>query len=168
MKLPFLRRPEHEEPLVVSMTGVRLGDRVVYVGSTRELFEPVATRVGLSGQTTVVATNPEMLKAAAERDGVLIVAVSTIPADGNYDLAILETQGAWQDAVRQWRSAVRKGGRLIVIAAQPRGWLGRLRDHSEPPPPDTEIAHVIEATGWGAGRAIGGRDELRFVESFQR
>ena len=56
MKLPFLRKAEREDPLVVSMTGIRLGDRLLYVGATPELFEPLAARVGLSGQTTVVAT----------------------------------------------------------------------------------------------------------------
>jgi hypothetical protein len=171
MKLPFLRRPEHEEPLVVSMTGVRLGDRVVYVGSTRGFFEPVAARVGLSGQTTVVAADPDTVKAAAERDGVLVDAVGTIPTDGSYDVAVLEARGAWQEAVSQLRSAVRRGGRLIVIAGQARGfrgWLGAFRPQEEPSPPDTEIVHVAEATGWGTARAIGGRDELRFVETFQR
>jgi len=168
MKLPFLRKSEREDPLVVAMTGARLGDRVVYVGSRKELFEPLAARVGLSGQTTVVASDADALKTAAERDGVLIDAASAVPMDGSYDLAVVEARGPWQRELKNLLSAVRMGGRLIVIAGQPRNWLGRFRSPAKPSTTDTEIARVVEAGGWTAARGIGGRDELRFIEGFRR
>jgi hypothetical protein len=168
MKLPFFRKAEREEPLVVSMTGVRLGDRVLYVGARPALFEPLAARAGLSGQTTVVAEDADSLSAAAERDGVLIDAVPAIPTDASFDVAIVEARGEWPDAVRAALPVVRLGGRLIVIAGEPRSWLGRLRGPSGPTMSDAEIVGAIEAAGWTSARAVGGRDDLRFVESFKR
>src|SRR4029453_16199545 len=168
MKLPFLRKTAREEPLVVSMTGIRLGDRLLYVGATADLFEPLAVRVGLSGQTTVVASNPDTLKAAAEWDGVLIDAVTTVPSEGDFDLAIVEARGAWPNAVSGLLARMRVGVRLIVIAGERRGWFGRLRGPAEPAPPDSEIVRVLEAAGWTSARNIGGRDEVRFVEGFRR
>jgi hypothetical protein len=168
MKLPFLRKSEREEPLVVSMTGVRLGDRLLYVGGIVALLEPLAARVGLSGQMTVVHEDAASLKAAAERDGLLIDAATGVPSEIPYDLAIVEARGDWQDAARRVLGAVRAGGRLIVIAGEPRTWLGRLRGPSESAPADDEIVRVLEAAGWRSARAVGGRDDLRFVESFKR
>jgi hypothetical protein len=168
MKLPFLRKTGREEALVVSMTGIRLGDRLLYVGGTAELLEPLAARVGLSGQTTVVASDPESVKTAAERDGVLIDAVTTVPGEGDFDLAVVEARGAWPSAVSSLLGPVRMGGRLIVIAGERRGWLGHLRAPAEPAPPESEIVRVLEAAGWTSARGIGGRDEVRFVEGFRR
>jgi hypothetical protein len=168
MKPPFLRKTEREEPLVVSMTGARLGDRILYVGATADLFKPLAARVGLSGQTTVVAANADALKAVAERAGLLIDGTTAIPTAGGYDLVVVEARGTWVDAAKAGRQAVRPGGRLIVIACEPRGWLGRLRASGERSPGDGEIERAVEAAGWTAARAIGGRDGFRFVEAFKR
>jgi hypothetical protein len=168
MKLPFLRKTERQEPLVVSMTGIRLGDRLLYVGGNADFFEPLAARVGLSGQTTIVASDPDALKTAAERDGVLIDAVTTIPSQGDFDLAVVETRGAWPDAVSSLLGPVRVGGRLIVIAGARRGWRGHLRAPAEPAPPDSEIVRVLEAAGWTPARGIGSRDGVRFIEGFRR
>ncbi len=168
MKLPFLRKPEREEPLVVSMTGVRLGDRVLFVGSTPAFFGPLAARVGLSGQTTVIAPDAHALKERAERDGLLIDAATGIPADGSYDLAIVEARSGWADVLKSVAAAVRRGGRLIVIAGEPRGWLERVRGPGESPPSDAEIVQHLESAGWPSARSIGTHEELRFVESFRR
>jgi protein-L-isoaspartate O-methyltransferase len=104
----------------------------------------------------------------AERDGVLIDAVTTVPGEGDFDLAVVEARGAWPAAVSSLLGAVRVGGRLIVIAGERRGWLGHLRAPAEPAPPDSEIVRVLEAEGWTSARGIGGRDEVRFVEGFRR
>jgi hypothetical protein len=167
MKLPFLRKAEREEPLVVAMTGTRLGDRLLYVGATPALFEPLAARVGLSGQTTVVAPDAETLKAAAEREGVLIDATINVPDDGSYDLAVVEARSEWVDKLPAISGAVRHGGRLIVIAEAPRTWLGRLRAPAATPP-DSEIVRTLETSGWSSARSIGSHGDLRFVESVKR
>ncbi len=167
MKLPFLRKTERDEPLVVSMTGVRLGDRLLYVGARPTLFEPLAARVGLSGQTTLVGPEAPMLKADAERNGLLVDAAISAPADATYDLAIVEARGDWAQALRAVFDAIRRGGRLIVIAGEPRGWLGKLRSTAEAPS-DTDIVRALETSGWSSARSLGGQGELRFVESVKR
>jgi hypothetical protein len=168
MKLPFLRKAEHDEPLVVSMTGVRLGNRLLYIGKSLELFEPLAARAGLSGQTTVVTDDAESVRAAAERDGILIDAATAIPTDSSYDLVVAEARGEWSNAVRSALAAARPGGRLIVIVREARSWLGRLRGPSEPAPSDADVVAAVEAGGWTSARFVGGRDDVRFVESFKR
>jgi hypothetical protein len=168
MKLPFLRKPEREEPLVVSMTGVRLGNRLLYVGVTPALFEPLAARVGLSGQTTLVGADAATLKTRAERDGLLVDATATVPRDASYDLAVVEARDAWTGSLRDILAAVRPGGRLVVIAGEPRGWLGRLRAPEESSGSESEIVRSLEASGWSSARSIGGQGELRFLESVKR
>ncbi len=169
MRLPFLmRKDEREEPLVVSMTGARLGEKILYAGSTPALFMPLAARVGLSGQTTLVASNADDLRRAAERDGLLVDALDAPPPVGDYDLAVLEARGPWIDELSRLRAAVRPGGRIIVIAGQPRGLLARLRPPLEPPPPDDAIVLALEREGWARARGIGGQDGIRFVEAFNR
>jgi hypothetical protein len=169
MKLPFLKqRSAREEPLVVSMSGAQLGDKIIHSGATPGFFMPLAARVGLSGQMTLVAPNAEELRRAAEREGLLIEPLTTPPPAGNYDLAILEARGPWIDDLSRLRGAVRPGGRIIVIAGEPRGFIARLRPLAEPPPPDDAIVRALTVEGWTRARGIGEQNGIRFVEAFNR
>ena len=57
MRLPFLRKAaSSDEPLVVSMSGARLGDTVVFAGQSASLALPLAARTGLSGRCLVVGS----------------------------------------------------------------------------------------------------------------
>ena len=154
MKLPFLRKPEREEPLVVSMTGVRLGDRLLFVGSTITFFRPLAARVGLSGQTTVVAPDARCAEERAERDGLLIDAVDRNPRDGSYDLAIVEARGGWADAAAERRSRrfAWAGGSSLSPVSHAVG-SSRLRGPGETAPSDAEIVQHLVAAGWTSARS---------------
>jgi hypothetical protein len=168
MRLPFLiRKDERDEPLIVSMTGARLGEKILYAGSTPAFFMPLAARVGLSGHTTLVAPNADDLKRAAERDGLLVDALAAPPPAGDYDLAVLEARGPWIDDLSRLHATIRPGGRIIVIAGQPRGLLARLRPPNEPPSDDA-IVRALEKEGWTRARGIGGQGGIRFVEAFNR
>ena len=47
MKLGFLRKPARDEsPLIVSMTGVRLGDRAIFAGSSLPLPRSAIAHIG--------------------------------------------------------------------------------------------------------------------------
>ena len=84
MKLGFLRKPaRNESPLVVSMTGVRLGDRAIFAGSSLPLVMPLAARTGLSGQLLAIGAHAADLKARAERDGHLVESADVPPSDGS-------------------------------------------------------------------------------------
>ena len=85
MKLPFLRSPQHrDEPTVVAMTGVRLGDKLHFWGNAPALLLPLATRSGLSGQVTVISPDSAALISAAEREGLLAEAATTPIPDAQW------------------------------------------------------------------------------------
>ncbi len=125
MKLPFLRTPQHQdEPTVVAMTGVRLGDKVHFWGARPALLLPLAARSGLSGQVTVISPDAADLVSAAEREGLLVDSASAPLPDAGYDLAVVHTEGAWTstlepllDATRAGRTADRDCGRSAGRAA---------------------------------------------------
>jgi hypothetical protein len=168
MKLGFLRKPAREEaPLVVSMTGVRLGDRVVFAGTNPALLMPLAARAGLSGQVLAVGADAAGLKARAEREGYLVEAATEPPADGSYDVAVVET-GDWSSLIAPLIVAVRPAGRIVVVIGAPvQGPLAFLKASAARGPEPTLIVESLERAGWHRARSIGGRDGLAFVEAMR-
>jgi hypothetical protein len=166
MKLPFMRTPQHQdEPTVVAMTGARLGDKVHFWGTRPALLIPLAARTGLSGQITIVSPEPEALLTAAERDGLLADANPAPSDNANFDLAVVQTIGAWTTVLAPLLAATRPGGRLVAIAGDPpAGLLGRLRAASDAGPTSEDVAAALTSAGWRRVRPIGERDGLRFVE----
>jgi hypothetical protein len=166
MKLGFLRKPAREEaPLVVSMTGVRLGDRVVFAGTNLALLMPLAARTGLTGQVLAVGADAAGLKARAEREGHLVEAATELPADGSYDVAVVETSGDWASLIAPLVAAVRPAGRIVVVIGVPvQGPLAFLKASARGPEPAL-VVESLERAGWHRARSIGGRDGLAFVEA---
>jgi len=169
MRLPFLRKAiTGDVPLVVSMSGARLGDAVLFAGRSTSLALPLAARTGLSGRCLVVgeAESTALLEAAATREGVLIETAERFPADRSFELAVVEASAEWAAAAAGAREAVRDGGRIIVVAGSLReGWLARLSAR----PSETSADAIIETLskqGWRRPRQIGARDGLVFVEAF--
>src|SRR5262249_32075046 len=72
---PFVRRAD-THTLLVSMTSVKLGDRVAFIGCAHgPRMAAVAAKVGLSGRAVVVApdeTSAARARRGAERAGVLV------------------------------------------------------------------------------------------------
>lgn len=167
MKLGFLRTPAREEsPLVVSMTGVRLGDRAIFAGSSAELLVPLAARTGLSGQLLALGPHAADLKTSAEREGHLVEASEVPPADGTYDVAIVEASGDWIPLVGSLLHAVRSGGRIVVvIGARAQGAFAFLKPAGQSGPEVATVVQSLEEAGWQRARGIGGRDGLEFVEA---
>ncbi len=169
MKLPFLRTPQHdEEPLVVAMTGARLGDSVVFAGRSPSLVLPLASRTGLSGRVVVLAdgTDAAPLEHAAAKHGVLLEVAAAPPQGAGFDLAVVETVDGWREAAAQLRPSVRPGGRIVVIAGQQASGLSRWFRAADAGPQDTDVVAALERAGWQRVRPIGERDGLRFVEAF--
>lgn len=169
MRLPFLRKAAAgDQPLVVSMSGVRLGDTVAFAGLAASLVLPLAAKTGLSGRCLVVGP-PEataQLEAEATREGLLVEAAEQFPTDRSFELAVVEAVGEWPRATAGARDAVRGGGRLVVVlGAPPRGLLTRLR--ATPPAISADaVIQTLSSQGWQRTRAIGGRGGLLFVEAF--
>jgi len=167
MKLGFLRKPAREEsPLVVSMTGVRLGDRAVFAGSSLPLLMPLAARTGLSGQVLAIGPNAADLKARAERDGHLVEMADVPPSDGSYDVAIVEASGDWATLFTPLLHAVRAGGRIVVvIGARAQSPLAFLKSSGSREAEPAAVVDRLGRAGWHRARSIGGRDGLEFVEA---
>jgi hypothetical protein len=169
MRLPFLRKGTvSDEPLVVSMTGARLGDTVVFAGQSASLVQPLAARTGLSGRCVVVGP-PEAtaaLEASATREGLLVEVTDSFPTDRAFELAVVEAIGEWATATGGLRGAVRGGGRIVVVAGTPRkGLLARLSARPAEVAPEA-IVRTLSAQGWQRARSVGERDGLAFVEAF--
>jgi hypothetical protein len=169
MRLPFLRKATTgDAPLVVSMSGVRLGDTVLFAGRSASLALPLAARTGLSGRCLVVgqAATTAPLEAAATREGLLIETAEQFPADRSFELAVVEAIAEWAAAAAGARDAVRRGGRIIVVAGSLRqGLLARLSAGRSEISPDP-IIETLSTQGWQRARPIGARDGLLFVEAF--
>jgi SAM-dependent methyltransferase len=177
MKLPFLRKSADTEPLVVSMTGVKLGERALYCGASAARLAALAARTGLSGRAAILPSVPggdtHALVTAATREGVLVDALSALDeADrGTFDLVVLDSasldrvdQASTSAIIPTLRDALRPGGRLIVIEPGPRqGIRSRL---GSAPPPDPSLDRSL-ADALNRVRTIGERDGLRFVEGFK-
>lgn len=170
MKLPFLRKAATAgEPLIVSMTGARLGDAILFTGRSDALALPLAARAGLSGRFLAVgeAGTAAALESAAQREGVLIETASQAPPDGTFELAVVEATGEWPAAVASARLAVRRGGRVVVVAGAPReGLLSRLTATSSASPPPDEVVRALTVEGWHLARVVGQGDGMTFIEAF--
>jgi ubiquinone/menaquinone biosynthesis C-methylase UbiE len=180
---PFQRRGD-PYMLVVGMTGVKMGDRLVQIGCAHGgRLAAVAGRVGLSGSASAIVPDDgsaaRARKAAAEA-GVLVeieVAPPTrLPSpDGSFDLAVIDdTNGLVgtmraEDRVGAFREAfrvLRQGGRAIVIGAGHRGGLGALLTRAQSGPAFDPVP-VLQAEGFKSVRMLAEREGLTFVEAIK-
>jgi ubiquinone/menaquinone biosynthesis C-methylase UbiE len=180
----FLKR---QDPylLVVSMTGVKLGDQVLQVGCAHGgRLGAVAGKVGLSGRAVLVA--PDESSAARGRKGaaaagalveVDVAPPTRLPVDaGQFDLAIVDDTGGLfgtmraEDrvaSIRELARVLRPGGRVMIIGAAPRGGLGSLLTRTQSGPPFVASGDAnasLEADGFKSVRTLAEREGLVFVE----
>jgi ubiquinone/menaquinone biosynthesis C-methylase UbiE len=179
--IPLRRRRDDPHLLVVGMTGVRMGDRIVQVGCAHGgRLAAVAAKVGLSGRA--VAFVPDDASAARARKAVddagVLVEIEVepptkLPAEANaFDLAIVDDTGGLlgtmraEDRVATIRELVRilrPGGRVVVIGAAPRGGLGALFNRGSNAPLFNSPPS-LEADGFRQVRTLAEKDGLVFVE----
>jgi len=183
----FLKR---QDPylLVVSMTGVKLGDQLLLVGCAHGgRLGAVASKVGLSGRAVLVApdeSSAERGRKGAAAAGVLVdveVAPPTrLPArDGEFDLAVVDdTAGLLgtlraEDrvaSIRELARVLRPGGRVILVGAAPRGGLGAVLTRTQSGPPfvaSGDATRALDADGFRAVRTLAEREGLVFVEGIK-
>lgn len=180
---PF-RRGDDSYRLVVGMTGVKMGDRLVQVGCAHGgRLAAVAGKVGLSGRA--VAVVPDEASAARARKGAaaagVLVEIEIAPParlpvdDGAFDLAVIDDTGGLLGAmreedraaaIREVVRALRPGGRSIVIGAAPRGGIGALLTRAESGP-GFDAPRALEAEGFKSARTLAERNGLKFVEGIK-
>ena len=181
----FLKR-DNPYSLVVGMTGVKMGDRLLHVGCAHGgRLGGVAVKVGLSGRAAVSvpdeASAARAQKGAAEA-GVLVdvhVAPTTkLPVeDAGFNVAVVDdTTGLFgtmraedlRKAMRELARALDSGGRVVMIGAAPRGGIGAILSRAQSGPSfvsSGDAVRSLEADGFRSARIIGEREGLAFVEA---
>ena len=182
----WFRKREEIEPLAVTMTGVRLGDRLLAIGSADpSLVAQLARKTGLTGRVCLVEPDEgraALAGAAIERAGALAETISApwgaLPLDDNsFDVAIArdalftmtsdDRAQCLADAFRLLRS----GGRLVVIEASASGGLASLLSRRPADPAYRSqggATQALTAAGFAAVRVIAERDGVVYVEGAKR
>jgi len=161
------------DPLQVSMTGVRMGERFLLVGCyDRALLSGLAAKVGLSGTSALAAFDEEQAKRAAKvgaKIGALIethpVSDHTLPFDSDhFDMVVVDdTTGAFAALtsearagyLRDARRTVRRGGRIELVE----GTVTRAAGY--------DALGEMEAAGFKPVRVLAERDGFRFLEGLR-
>ncbi|HXW07579.1 MAG TPA: methyltransferase domain-containing protein [Vicinamibacterales bacterium] len=174
-------RKSTTEPLAVSMSGVKLADRLLVVGcGDPRLVAALALKVGLTGRACALDDSPERVAHAqrlAEREGALLEGLVSDRAavdlpDASFDLVVLRhvEPAAPADALAEAKTALRilrPGGRCLVIGGSA-GGFGVLRPAAPPGPDSPELVRALETAGFAAVRQLAERGGQRFVEGVKR
>jgi ubiquinone/menaquinone biosynthesis C-methylase UbiE len=177
------------EPLAVTMSGVRLGERALQMGlDDPHIAAAIAAKTGMTGQATIVVANNEAAESArnaiADAGGlgdVLVVGqLHPLPmANDAYDVVVLHTARGLLASlasdvrariVAECRRVLRVGGRMIALeAGSPTGLrslLGGAKRDATCDRAEGTVA-VLEAAGFRAVRTLGDRQGYLFIEGLK-
>ncbi len=173
-----LRKSEPGAPLIVSMTGLRLGDSVLFLGChDPKAIAQVALKPGLSGRVCAVDDAEGRVTAAgaaAQAEGALVetsvAPLGALPYEAATFDAVISIrlfghldQGMRVAAYREGLRVVRPGGRIVVVEeGRSQGFAG-LFSSSAPIGP-VEIEAVLQEAGFKGVRTLAERDRLLFLE----
>jgi SAM-dependent methyltransferase len=177
-------RKSQLEPLTVTMSGVKLGDRLLMFGAEdAPLLAALAGKAGLTGRACVLDESEPASRRTAEavqRDGVLVESFASpwpmTPFDADsFDVVVVRNVLKGLDAAARVRAAgevhrvLRPGGRTIVIEdTAPRGLGAFFHRETDPMYPRSGGAtHVLEAAGFRGVRTLAERDGQLFVEGIK-
>jgi len=173
----FLRKTRIE-PLPVTMSAVRMGERVLQIGvDDPAVASAIASKVGLSGNAALVVTDERdaaRAESAMTNAGILvdvkITPLETLPFENDaFDLVIVHAAHGLTsslEAMRQWQRVVRRGGRVMVIEGGPATGLAAM--FKTPRPPDTDAVSALEAAGFRPARLLAEREGYRFTEGIKK
>jgi len=176
----WFRRPAGD-PLTVSMSGLKLGDRLLMLGcSDTALAAALASKVGLTGRACLLDESADRLRAAAaavEQEGALVESfaspMASLPFEpGSFDVVV--ARNAFPAIPAASRAAVvdevtrvlRAGGRCIVIDDLPRGALGGLigGHRAEDASPGSMAVALLTGARFRGVRTLAEREGFVFVE----
>ena len=167
------KRTREMDPLHVSMTGVRMGERFLQIGcSDKALLSGLASKVGLSG-TAMVATFDEdeenRVDGVSGKIGALIerqpIGSGVLPFESDlFDMVVVDDTGGRFAALaehrrlellREARRVVRRGGRIDIVegAGTRAAQYDALRD--------------LETAGFKPARLLAEREGFRFLEGLR-
>ncbi|HEX6163066.1 MAG TPA: class I SAM-dependent methyltransferase [Vicinamibacterales bacterium] len=160
------------DPLQVSMTGVRMGERFLQVGcNDRALLAGLAAKVGLSGTAVVAAftaSEAKLAESIARKVGALIDIKDIDEGrawpidDGAFDLVVVDDTAEGfvdldqpLDVLRNTRRALRAGGRIEVVTPV---------KNAHPP---LDFEKLLAEAGYKPVRILAETNGLRFVEGLR-
>lgn len=170
------------DPLQVSMTGVRMGERFLQIGcDDRALLSGLAAKVGLSGTAAVASLDQASATRAAgvgAKVGALIdvrpIADEGLPFDDDhFDMIVVDdTHGAFgrlsdnsrASVLRDARRVVRPSGRIEVVEGV---GSGGLMARAVTRPSGYDVVRDLKTAGFRPVRALAERDGYRFVEGLR-
>ena len=185
----FLRKTKRREPVPVTMSGVRMGERLLQIGiDDAAVAGAIAAKVGLSGNAAAaVADDAAAARArASATDAGVLVDVQVTPvdhlpfADGAFDVVVVHSTGGFlaglasdmrTAAAREWHRVLRHGGRAITIEAGPRGGLGALLrgggGAAAAADPAAGGLAVLEGGSFRPVRVVGELEGFKFTEGLK-
>ena len=168
------------DSLAVSMSGIKLGDRLLVIGtSDTALIAALATKSGLTGRACMVDPAEDGRARAAvavEQEGALVESfaapTTALPFDPNtFDVVVMRNvlPGISPDdrrrTVEEARRVLRPGGRCIAIDDQRRGGIAALFGGGAAAPDAEGLApRLLTEAGFRGVRTLAARDGLIFVE----
>jgi ubiquinone/menaquinone biosynthesis C-methylase UbiE len=185
--MSWFRKAAPTDPLAVTMTGVKLGDRLLVVGlDDLPLVAALATKAGLTGRAVILDADEQKLtkaQSSVEQEGALVERTHASWGEwpfenDSFDIVVFRdrlTTMAPEDRGRSLREAhrvLRPGGRLIVIEGSPRGGFSGLMNRPRPVDPgyaaNGGAAAVMKDAGFAGVRTLAERDGVLFVEGARR
>lgn len=181
----WLKKTDPGEPLTVSMSGVKLGDRLLVVGcGDAMLIALLALKTGLTGRACALdedAGRTNRAARAVEQEGALIEPITApwtqLPLEANaFDVVVIRDVLTTLDVHRRTPLAgevlrvLRPGGRCIVIEGGGRTGLGALfqgranAEYASSGGAETALA----AAGFRAVRTLAARGGVTFVEGVKQ
>lgn len=170
------------DPLQVSMTGVRMGERFLQVDCyDRTLLSGLAAKAGLSGTAAVATTNAASAKHAAAVGTKVGALIDVRPIEGRglpfdsdqFDMIVVDDTngsfaafeaGARLDLLRDALRVVRAGGRIEVVEGL---GGGRLLRGAVARPPGYDMLRDLAAAGFKPSRLLAEQDGFRFLEGLR-
>jgi SAM-dependent methyltransferase len=177
------------DPLAVSMTGVKLGERLLQIGiDDLAIAGQLAAKTGLSGTAAHMVSNDDeavRVNRGAKKAGVLVEVrvgmLDHLPFDESaFDLVVIHSArgqlAAWTAArrgavLRDAHRVLRPGGRLVAIEPGTASGLTSLLRSA----PEAQAAYdagggtaaALRSAGFAAVRELGDREGLKFAEGLR-
>jgi SAM-dependent methyltransferase len=183
----FLRK-SRIEPLPVTMSAVRMGERVLQIGvDDAAVASAIAAKVGLSGNAAIAVTDERdaaRAHGAAAHAGVLVdvkvTALAPLPFDSDaFDLVIVHGMhglissidaNARIAAMREWHRVIRHGGRVMTIEPGTVSGIKSLiqqRRGDEAYEGRGGVVGALETAGFRPVRLLADREGFKFAEGIK-
>ena len=183
----FLRK-SRIEPLSVTMSAVRMGERVLQIGvDDPAVTSAIAAKVGLSGNAAIaVSDDHDATRAhrAAANAGILVdvkvTPLAPLPFESEaFDLVIVHSMrglissldpNARIAAMREWHRVIRHGGRVMTIEAGAVSGIKSLiqqRRGDEAYEQTGGVVGALESAGFRPVRLLADREGHKFAEGIK-